>query len=492
MAETEVEAVCALMEARGDVESTPPPRSVLDEAECGVVVQMADADEVEEVRKVMGQEVVQIVVVEKQKPRNFFLELPEEKVMHILSYLRSMDFVCLSEVNKALFGAERISRAIMSLLRDTLRVEEDKLPPREQLLRPDYGYVSEIKMLTAALKSPIPNGPGGYYVSACWLANARKYYEALTLPDVSCESDGSKRKTPQKSSKVNNKARIRQRRGSEALPPWPDMNADITCEHGNLALSKGIRAKRRLVDKRSWHLLRKFYPQSQAFKSRLCGDCPECADVESLARIAEELRREEEVRERQVGMTDQLWVIANRSKGVPAHCLIHYDEDLAAVLAAALDEGHSIDTLRSPPLAPGLYHLVPRSWLRVWRAFVKGDADTQCLPALDSTCMLCSAHGSFIPPPHVNDFLRGVRGKKYLLGGLGDYGGQQYEIITTEEWDALSGLITVHEGGRPDFTVRFSCDGERVTWSTDMCSKCDPFDPFDTGCNDREHRRSRK
>jgi len=241
------------------------------------------------------------------------------------------------------------------------------------------------------------------------------------------------------------------------------------------------------MEKNSWHLLRKFYPQSQAFKSRLCGDCPECANQESELRIAEEQRREQEVRERREGMTDQLWALANRSKGVPGHCLVHYDEDFAAALLAAEEEGHTIDSFRAPPIVPGLYHLVPRSWLRAWRSFVKGDQDVKSIPALDCTCLLCNAHGMLVPPPHVDSFLKGLRGKKYLLGGLGDYAGQQYEIVTTDEWDALSSLVTEHEHGRPDFTVRFSCDGESITWSTDICSNCDPFETYG-----EFQRRSRK
>lgn len=416
----------------------------------------------------------------EEEPLCHLSKLPENRLfVEILSYLRSMDFVQLTEVNKSLFGPERISRALQTMLVETYGMEESKLPTATGLLiRPDFAYVCEIRLLTNALKSPIPNGPG-YYVSASWLANARKYFEALPLPEV------DKKKTPQK--KSNNRARIRQRRGSEALPPWPDVNADITCEHGNLALSKGIRAKRRLMENKSWHLLRKFYPQSQAFKSRLCGDCPECANSESEARIAEEQRREHELRERQEGMTDQLWALANRSKGVPGHCLVHYDEDFAAALVAAEEEGHVVELFRTPPVVPGLYHLVPRSWLRVWRSFVKGDQDVKRIPALDCTCLLCSAHGMLVPPPHVDSFLKGLRGKKYLLGGLGDYGGQQYEIVTTDEWDALSNLVSEHEHGRPDFTVRFSCDGESITWSTDMCSNCDPFEAYG-----QFQRRSRK
>jgi hypothetical protein len=41
--------------------------------------------------------------------------------------------------------------------------------------------------------------------------------------------------------KTVNKRRssIRERRESDVIPPWPDVNADITCEHGNLKPSKG-------------------------------------------------------------------------------------------------------------------------------------------------------------------------------------------------------------------------------------------------------------
>lgn len=401
--------------------------------------------------------------------------LPKEQLFEVLSYLRSMDFVSLSEVNKTIFGPECLDKALRHLLVSEYRLDARKvLPPEGVFVRPAYAYVQEIKLISAVLTGPpmihCAADKDKYYVSASWMANARKYYEALTLPDV----DTGDRKTPQKKKKMQ---RIRARRGSEALPPWPDINADITCEHGNLATSKGIRAKRRIINIEPYRVLQKFYPLSTPFRVDSV-DCPLCSQADMDAKAAEALRVKEEVEARQAAMTPHLWLIAHRSKGLPHNSLVHIDEDTTAAIALALQEGHSLESLRRQPLVPGIYHLVPRVWLRTWRAFVKGDKEIRRVPTLDSTCLLCSAHGLLVPPPHVTRFLQGVRGKKYLLGGLGlEYPGLQYEIVTTDEFDALASHASHIEGSQeyPDFTVRFSCDGEAVVWSTDTCSVCDPF-----------------
>ena len=95
-----------------------------------------------------------------------------------------------------------------------------------------------------ALSSPQPLSGSGYWISASWLSNAKKYYEALPMP----ESQDMSKKAAGKGKKAK-LMKIRQRRGSDCLPPWPHMNAEITCQHGNLALSKALRAKRRVIDK---------------------------------------------------------------------------------------------------------------------------------------------------------------------------------------------------------------------------------------------------
>ena len=59
------------------------------------------------------------------------------------------------------------------------------------------------------------------------------------------------------------------------------MNADITCPHNSLAMTKGLRAKKRLVDAKCWYFLRRFYPEGPQFKSYV-GDCCVCVTGEDI------------------------------------------------------------------------------------------------------------------------------------------------------------------------------------------------------------------
>jgi hypothetical protein len=106
--------------------------------------------------------------------------------------------------------------------------------PNAPMSLENYGivqlYTREIKMIIAALSAPVP--VKGYWISSTWVSNAKKYFEAIHLPEIE--------HSPKKGAKRQSK--IRQRRGSDNLSPWTSMNADITCSHEFLALNKGNEA----------------------------------------------------------------------------------------------------------------------------------------------------------------------------------------------------------------------------------------------------------
>lgn len=61
---------------------------------------------------------------------------------------------------------------------------------------------------------------------------------------------------------------------------------------------------------------------------------------------------------------------------------------------------------------------------------------------LDTALLLCEGHGLLLTPPHVEEFLSGER--RALLGGLDpDRSGCVCEVLTPEEWDALT-LVRGH------------------------------------------------
>ena len=123
------------------------------------------------------------------------------------------------------------------------------------------------------------------------------------------------------------------------------------------------------------------------------------------------------------------------------------------------------------PLVPGSYHLVPRSWLKAWRLFNK-DLNATCVPPLDCTSMLCYAHGLLSVPCHVEEYLVGLR--KTLLGGLGNYTGEVVEILSDCEWSALQNRLNSLSG----FSVRFTLNGDNISWNMRLCHLCTPEAPF--------------
>jgi hypothetical protein len=451
-------------------------------------------------------------------------DLATENIVAILEYLRATDLVSVSEVDKTVFSRQKIQSAIKYQMeniyitmgtplkkegrstsfdntpmkvRRSLSFESPILAGRgsahsrsnsttDYSLIYDMGeygcdslYVREVKSILAALQSPQPINGKGYWVSASWMANAKKYFEALTLPELGPRKHGAKRL-----------AKIRQRRGSDALPPWPAMNADITCSHGNLALTKGPRTKKKLVDARAWFFLRKFYPEGPQFKSTRTEECCVCAASEEEQKTTASEKREAEIRARRSSyISGSLEALALRKSGLPSQAMPQKmlnisdisEEDWLAIISTSPDSVTATpDTSPSTsarfqservgqPLVPGLYNLVPRQWLKSWRQFVK-DPTVSALPALDCTCLLCHRHGLLVIPPHVEEFLVGMR--KYLLNGLGAYEGQVVEILTAEEWDALLDSLR----GISDFSVRFSLDGENISWNRGICTSCDPTD----------------
>lgn len=284
------------------------------------------------------------------------------------------------------------------------------------------------------------------------------------------------------------------------------MTADITCSHGSLALTKGARAKKRLIDGRAWFFLRKFYPNGPQFKSTRVVECSTCLNEDEMVTKNINGKREAELRSRRSGyVTGPLEAVALRKSGIPAHLSsakfafspLHITEsDWLAMISSTTTSSSSATPLASAehtqssektqsvasiadsststsndpiggqPLLPGLYNLVPKTWLKSWRQFTK-DPTLTALPTLDCTCLLCHTHGHLVIPPHFEEYIVGL--KKSLTGGLGAYSGQVFEILSADEWDALQTSLK----SLSDFSVRFCLDGDNITWNMEVCTACD-------------------
>lgn len=209
---------------------------------------------------------------------------------------------------------------------------------------------------------------------------------------------------------------------------------------------------------------------------------------------------------------DILIALSVRKSGIPMHCatarVVFYNEisegleeplqhgygnnymgttampPAAAGLSALLDAGFPDDVLQQP-LIPGLYNLVPRNWLKAWRHYIK-DISAPFLPHLDCTSLICQQHGLLVIPPHIEEYLIGLR--RTLLGGLGIYPGEVAEIVSADEWDALQDVFH----GAADFSVRFCLDGAGVSWNIGVCMVCDPFsyNPVLVNANKKKSRNS--
>lgn len=138
----------------------------------------------------------------------FFFEMSihsisAESMILILEYLRAIDLASCREVDKTVFEKGKIVRAIQFHFQYTFPLSGGGSKTNSLLeYRCDVLYVREVKSLLATLSSAQPTK--GFWISATWVANAKKYFEALVLPD--CGNVGKSRK----------QARVRQRRGTLA------------------------------------------------------------------------------------------------------------------------------------------------------------------------------------------------------------------------------------------------------------------------------------
>ena len=98
-------------------------------------------------------------------------KLSDEVLIHILTYLRSVDLASVREVDKTIFSSYRVSASIHLQLADysvftsTAITQQFKIPDVSicDLLRPDILYVREIYVLNIALNSSPPVAGKGFF-----------------------------------------------------------------------------------------------------------------------------------------------------------------------------------------------------------------------------------------------------------------------------------------------------------------------------------------
>ena len=311
------------------------------------------------------------------------------------------------------------------------------------------------------------DGGGGkqfYYVSKAWCRTALRWLEVqqeeqreaakqqssstTSIASSAAASSSSSSRNPHASSKKKKKPsrkdrrqqRLRDRKRSDATPPWGNINHDLVCPHGDLARcsTKSARARRRIMDKQAWRVLNRLYPDSVPLSCNAAsgngssggllgvgqsGECVQCLMEQEAEKKNESDRRERAKEERKRPLScPVVRGIYTRGKGVPASCLAHQnaeeegddnnkhndkDLDLDRKPAAAAIVTLAKTTPKCQcPLVPGVYNALPRSWCHRWRKFLKsGEGERPVAP--DATALLCDAHRLPLVPPHLEAYLYG-------------------------------------------------------------------------------------
>ena len=253
-----------------------------------------------------------------------------------------------------------------------------------------------------------PEPATGYIVSKSWCKQALRWLE-LQHEQKKTDKKSSHKKLSKK------KQRLRNRRLSDASPPWPDANSDLLCPHNALAVSsnsKSTRARRKVVDKQAWRILRKLYPQTTTLQS----ECVQClAEAEIGRKTAQDLALQEKLQRKQPLSDPVVRRFYTRSKGVPEQAL--------RVRSSEEEQGdRKLPARPECPLQPGRYYILPRAWCYGWRRYIRtGEGGTaKSYPAPDAASMLCDAHRMVLLPPHLESYLYGEQSQLLMSSSTND------------------------------------------------------------------------
>lgn len=308
-----------------------------------------------------------------------------------------------------------------------------------------YEMLRNMEMLVVARvlsrpEPPIHERSSAFYVSKSWCRAALRWLEvqeeerkereerhraAEDANAASATPTKWTKKAPHPGSSGKKKMsrkeqRQRDRRMSDAMPPWSNINTDLVCEHGDLrqCSSKSARARRRVMDKQAWKVLKRLYPDSiQLDASVGSAGCLVCAaEAETVKKLEMDQKEEEKIERRKPLACPLVRGFYTRgSKGYPADCLVTPQNDTKM-------GGGGFQC----PLKPGVYSALPRSWCHRFRKYIK-TGEGGFPPAPDASDLLCDAHNFPLVPPHLESFLCGETST--LLGGnsgaLRNYEGEQ-------------------------------------------------------------------
>lgn len=308
----------------------------------------------------------------------------------------------------------------------------------------------ELVVIARVLSRPEPTSGTGFVVSKSWCKAALRWLEMReqTVAEQQKQQQQQlkqQQKNKKKNKKESRKQRVRNRRLSDANPPWPNVNSDLLCEHSNLQYclsKKSARARRRLLDKQSWKMLKKLYPDSKELEAGL-GECLQCSNAVETERMEAQDRVEQQKLQRKQPLKDPaIRQFYTRTRGVPVQALRNHPQNNTTNSVAGSSEEVDQDA-KLPvasatlcPLQDGMYDVIPRAWCHGWRRFIKtGEGGTTvptaCVgvsspvaaghspaccsssvrttswPPPDAAGLLCDAHRLPLLPPHLEAYLYG-------------------------------------------------------------------------------------
>ena len=269
---------------------------------------------------------------------HIFFTFPPEMVASVMIYLRASDCAKLQQSCVFFNSPELIHRVISTVSREVYppsltrgftspqisgpnscssrgQVDDDD----DNLRGKDLKFINmrnmEMLVVARVLSSPEPslNAQGDtFWISKAWCKSALKWLDSTQTP----KKQLSKRKQ-----------RTRERRFSDVLPPWPNINVDITCEHSNLAvLPSNVSKKkknRQVVDRQAMRVLKKLYPDTLTFATSRWEECPQCRELLRERDYEAEHVRNRKMELKAVVMCDNLLrSIFMRTKGLPSSCLV--------------------------------------------------------------------------------------------------------------------------------------------------------------------------
>ena len=354
---------------------------------------------------------IEIMLSSQEINRNTICTLPNAIQIHILTYLRSYDLSPVQQTCRFYNDSRRINDVVAYFVYQVygkefadgalpFSIEEATINNNEKNDSLSLSFNNQftivhlraIELAVVANVLALPEPPtAGFYVSKSWIKKTLLWLEAEQQKNLG----GSSRKNLKK--KLSKKQqRKKNRRLSDVAPPWPNVNSDIVCEHQNLQRlgAKAARSHRRLMDKKSWKILNKLYPDSTQLESK-SGECLQCLmELQTLQKNESDKVKRTMMLRKQPLSNPHVRRFYTRTRGIPYHCLVNNNknDDEKDQDGKAKNNVISSSNLSARcPLINGTYVVLPRSWCHQWRRYIKTGDGCKPLPP-DSSSLLCDAH----------------------------------------------------------------------------------------------------